>query len=78
MSNVTKIGFTKFHKIPDDLIRDNQISGLAKAVYAYIEGMADDYDFSVDRIASYGFKESEKTIRKAIVELEDNGWMSRG
>ena len=70
-----KIGYD-FSVIPNAVIRSPHITNMAKVLFIYINGMADTYQFSADRIAK-DFDASTRAIRNGLKELENHGLLQR-
>ena len=58
------------------ILNDKCLSAKAKGVYCYLFSKPDNWDFSSERIANE-FSDGEKSIRSALKELEDAGYLER-
>jgi hypothetical protein len=67
---------TRFGTTPVTLLNDKDLSLTAKGLYGYLQSKPDEWDFSINGIASQ-CKEGQKAIRTAIKELETAGWLVR-
>ena len=65
-----------FTQVSNDLLLDKRVSAKAKGIYAYLYSKPDNWDFSVDRIAS-DFKDGYKAVNGGIKELEELGYIGR-
>lgn len=65
-----------FGAVPNDLLNNPDISFKAKGLYAYLNSKPDNWDFSVERIASQ-VKEGVESVRVGIQELEKFGYLKR-
>ena len=65
-----------FGAVPNDLLNNPEISFKAKGLYAYLNSKPDNWDFSVERIASQ-VKEGVESVRVGIQELEKFGYLKR-
>lgn len=65
-----------FTQVPNVIIYDEKLSAQAKGVACYLFSRPDGWHFNYIEIASH-FKNSEDTIRKFLVELEDEGYLTR-
>ena len=65
-----------FTQIPNVIIYDENLSAQAKGVACYLFSRPDGWSFNYIEIASH-FKNSEDTIRKFLIELEDAGYLTR-
>ena len=65
-----------FTQIPNVIIYDEKLSAQAKGVACYLFSRPDGWHFNYIEIASH-FKNSEDTIRKFLLELEDAGYLTR-
>jgi len=65
-----------FTQIPNKVLTDKNLSWRAKGVFAYLQSKADGWDFSSERIAEESCG-GLKSTRKALKELEDNGYLER-
>jgi len=61
---------------PNALLNRDDVSLKAKGLYAYIQSKPDGWDFTISKIASQS-KEGELSIRGAIKELEECGYLIR-
>lgn len=75
-----KIDFRKegvpFTQVANFVLNDPKISLAAKGLYAYLYSKPIDWDFSEQRIAIES-KNSRTSVRTAIQELEENGYLTR-
>lgn len=65
-----------FTMVANEVLSDPALSADAKGLYAYLFSKPSGWDFAADRISNE-FKESEKTIRKKLHELENAGYLKR-
>ena len=65
-----------FGIVPNDLLNDKELTFKAKGVYAYIQSKPANWDFSAERI-SMQTKEGVTSVRMALIELEDAGYLIR-
>ena len=65
-----------FTQISNTIILDKNISARAKGVYLYLVSRPDGWSFKVSNIVSM-FKEGRDSIRVAIKELEESGYISK-
>jgi hypothetical protein len=65
-----------FGVVPNDLLNDKELTFKAKGVYAYIQSKPANWDFSAERI-SMQTKEGVTSVRMALIELEDAGYLIR-
>jgi len=65
-----------FSQTPNDLLNNKNISLKAKGLFGFINSKPDDWDFTVEKIASQ-CKENTAAVRSAIVELESAGYLFR-
>jgi hypothetical protein len=65
-----------FGAVPNDLLNDPDISFKAKGLYAYLNSKPDNWDFSVEGIASQ-VKDGVDSVRTGIHELEKSGYLKR-
>lgn len=65
-----------FGAVPNDLLNNPEISFKAKGLYAYLNSKPDNWDFSVEGIASQ-VKEGVDSVRVGIHELEKFGYLKR-
>jgi len=63
-------------QVSNEVLYNNQLSFKAKGLYCYIVAKPDDWNFSSKRIV-IETKDSEKTIRKLLKELEEIGYLKR-
>jgi hypothetical protein len=68
---VSKYGIT-----PNSLLNSKTITLKAKGLFAFIQSKPDNWDFSVERI-SMQLLEGVDSIRKAVIELEESGYLVR-
>lgn len=66
----------RYGVVPNSLLNDTNITFKAKGVYAYIQSKPEAWDFSVERI-SCQTKEGLTSVRMALKELEDAGYLIR-
>lgn len=75
-----KIDFKKqnipFTQVANGVLNDSRISYMAKGVYAYLYSKPEGWDFSENRIAKDA-KNSRRSVRTALKELEDIGYLVR-
>lgn len=67
---------SKFGVIPNDLLNNINVTLKAKGLYAFIQSKPDNWDFSVERLASQ-LKESIDSVRTGLIELEGAGYLQR-
>lgn len=65
-----------FTQIPNDLLCNPEISGLAKALWCVLYSKPDDWTFYWREIEK-NFKEGRDAIRKAAKQLEDLGYLQK-
>ena len=65
---------TNFTTLSNVFLRDNNISFKAKGLFAYMFSMSDGWNFTIKSISSQQ-KEGEDSIRTALNELKDNGYI---
>jgi hypothetical protein len=65
-----------FGAVPNELLNNPDISFKAKGLYAYLNSKPDNWDFSVEGIASQ-VKEGIDSVRAGIHELEKFGYLKR-
>jgi hypothetical protein len=65
-----------FTQVPNVIIYDEKLSAQAKGVACYLFSRPDGWRFSYIEIASH-FTNSEDTIRKLLVKLEEAGYLTR-
>ncbi len=65
-----------FGAVPNDLLNDPDISFKAKGLYAFLNSKPDNWDFSVEGIASQ-VKDGVDSVRTGIHELEKSGYLKR-
>jgi hypothetical protein len=65
-----------FGAVPNDLLNDPEISFKAKGLYAYLNSKPDNWDFSIEGIASQ-VKDGVDSVRTGIHELEKSGYLKR-
>ena len=65
-----------FTQVSNVILNDKCLSAKAKGVYCYLFSKPDNWDFSSERIANE-FSDGEKSIRSALKELEDAGYLER-
>lgn len=65
-----------FTQIPNVIIYDEKLSAQAKGVACYLFSRPDGWRFNYIEIASH-FTNSEDTIRKLLLELEEAGYLTR-
>ena len=64
----------KYAFTPKELLDDSKISLEAKGLYGYLQTRPQGWEFSIDDLV-FQLKESKETIRKAIKELKDCGYL---
>lgn len=62
--------------IPNDLIRNPEISGHAKAVFSYMASRPDGWEFHMNEITKH-FKEGRDRVYKSITELIENNYIEK-
>jgi len=67
----------KFTQIQNNIVERNDISGLAKAILWYCLTKPDNWNFYMGDISNHFQSDSNNGIRKAIKELENNGFIVR-
>ena len=73
VTNKTKKFFTQ---IPNDLIRNSNISDRARFLYCYMSSMAEEWQFYQSKMAKdLGY--SKDTLRKYLDELVSTGYLKR-
>lgn len=76
----TKIEFKKdkipFTQVANGVLQDSQLSAKAKGLYAYLYSKPDGWDFALDRIV-LEMADGRDSIYSGILELENNGYLSR-
>ncbi|MCF8713198.1 helix-turn-helix domain-containing protein [Joostella atrarenae] len=73
IKNNLKSGFTV---IPNNLIRDKEISDRARLLFIYMASQSDDWKFYNHGLAkAMGY--SIETLRKYLNELVDSGWITK-
>jgi len=65
-----------FGAVPNNLLNDPEISFKAKGLYAFLNSKPDNWDFSVEGIASQ-VKDGVDSVRTGIHELEKSGYLKR-
>ena len=65
-----------FGIVPNDLLNNKNLTFKAKGVYAYIQSKPATWDFSAERI-SLQTKEGVTSVRMALIELEEAGYLTR-
>lgn len=73
---MSKIIKTTFGIVPNSLLNDNTISLKAKGLYAYMHSKPDNWDFTINGIASQ-LLEQYKAVASALKELENAGYLTR-
>ena len=76
MKNKLKNKMGTYTAIPNDLIRNPEISGLAKAVFCYLASRPDDWEFFTSEVIK-NFKEGRDAIRTAIDVLCQHGYLTK-
>ena len=61
---------------PDELLNNPKISFRAKGLFGYLQSKPDGWSFAIERIINQT-TEGKDSIRKAIKELENNGYLIR-
>lgn len=67
---------TGFAQIKNEVLNDENLSLKAKGLFSYIYSKPNNWDFSADRITLDSTDEI-RSVRSAIKELEDNGYLNR-
>jgi hypothetical protein len=62
--------------INNTIIKDKRVSLKAKGLFVTVMSLPDDWDFSIDGMAKV-LKEGRDAIRSCIMELEQNGYVTR-
>lgn len=66
----------RYGTTPNEILNHKEISLKAKGLYGFLQCKPDDWNFSVERISAQ-IKESKKTIRVILQELEKYGLLTR-
>jgi hypothetical protein len=66
----------KYGVVPNDILNNPNLSLKAKGLFCFIQSKPDDWDFSIERIATQT-NDGTESIRTAIHELEKAGYLSR-
>jgi hypothetical protein len=61
---------------PNDVLNNKDLSLKAKGLYGYIQSKPEDWSFTLNKIASQN-KEGVESIRGAVRELEEAGYLTR-
>ena len=75
MAKITKFK-SSFAQVPNALLQDGKLSFKARGLWAYMQSLPDDWDFSIERIAEGG-QDGETSVRSGIKELEASGYLAR-
>ena len=67
---------SRYGTTPNDILNHKEISLKAKGLYGFLQCKPEEWSFSTDRIAGQ-LKESQKTIRATLQELERFGLLTR-
>jgi hypothetical protein len=65
-----------FGMVPNKLLNNENISLKAKGLFAFMQSKPDGWNFSVEGM-SVQLKESKSAISSALIELENNGFVTR-
>jgi len=65
-----------FGMVPNSLLNNENISLKAKGLFAFMQSKPEGWNFSVEGM-SFQLKESKSAISSAIIELENNGFVTR-
>jgi hypothetical protein len=74
MAKITKFK-SAFAQVPNALLQDGKLSFKARGLWAYMQSLPDDWDFSVERIAEG--KDGKDAVRSGLLELEAAGYLER-
>lgn len=66
-----------YQVIPNQLIKDNSLSIMARFIFVYMASKPNGWDFYIEPLAAE-LNCSAKTLRKYIGELVDSGWIEKG
>jgi hypothetical protein len=66
----------RFGQAPIEMLNNEKLSMKAKGIYTFIQSKPDDWNFSVERIASQ-CKDGIDSIRGGVQELENAGYLQR-
>ncbi|SCC12738.1 helix-turn-helix domain-containing protein [Weissella bombi] len=66
----------KFAQIPNETLRDQNLTNSAYRLLMYMLSMSDDWIFRNSKIAK-DFDKSERWVRKTLTELENAGYVKR-
>ena len=66
----------RFGVAPNELLNDENISLKAKGLFTFLQSKPDNWEFSVERIAKQT-KDGKNSVRSAIKELEEAGYLVR-
>lgn len=76
MKDKIKMVRSNFSQVPNDLLRDENISLKTKGLYSLIYSLPENWDFSINGIVCI-VKEGRKAIDTAIKEMIENGYCIR-
>lgn len=68
---------TDYQVIPNELIKDNSLTIMARFVFVYMASKPNGWDFYIEPLAAE-LNCSTKTLRKYIGELVESGWIEKG
>lgn len=74
MAKIKKLE-TKFASVPNAILQDGKLSFKARGLWAYMQSLPDDWNFSVERIAEG--KDGKDSVRSGLAELEAAGYLTR-
>ena len=66
----------KYGIIPNNLLNETTVSLKAKGLFAYLQSKPEEWKFSIERISAQ-LKEGSESIRGAVKELEELGYLKR-
>lgn len=67
---------SEFAQVPNSLLQDPKLSFKARGIWAYMQSLPEDWDFSVERIAGSG-QDGKASVRSGLQELEAAGYLVR-
>lgn len=76
MTDTFKKPSTGFTQVPNKILYSQELSMKAKCLYGYLMSKPNGWQFAAERIAKQ-MKETEKTVRTGLQELEDSGLLRR-
>lgn len=76
MSKLTKSYKSNFTTVPNSIINDKTLSLKAKGIYLFLISKPDNWQFSVDRIATQN-SDGENAVRTGLKELEEHRYLKR-